>query len=81
MTQAPAFLTIFLSPYANNSSPLDHYNDYSAFQAPFDTENAGVIPSSFSHIALIKMDLAKESMSRSFIEAANICALSFCARE
>ena len=63
MRQAPAFLTISLSPYANNNSPLDHYNDYSAFQAPFDTENAGVIPSSSSHIVLTKMDPDKGSMN------------------
>ena len=77
VVNAPAFLTLSLADYLGT----DGSNAYAEYQNPFRSDRAGVIPSHLSIFAFIKIAPEKGSMAAGFIEAASICALSFCARE
>lgn len=64
---APAFLTLFLDVPNLNTS---------IYQTPFELRDGDIIPSSLATIALIKT-----SPQTGFVNTANICTLSLCARE
>lgn len=76
---APAFLTVFLDSF--NLTDRPNHISYYDYQVPFHSDRAGIIPSHFAKPAFIKFAPSKGSMGAGFIEAAHVCALSFCARE
>lgn len=51
------------------------------FQTPFDSQDGVIIPSFFGIYAFIKTNPLTGSKNTAFLEAADICTLSFCARE
>lgn len=67
---APAFIAKFLLENSTLSGPNE-----------IRLSDGEIIPSSFATIALIKLAPRSGSMSRSFLDTANICALSVCAKE
>lgn len=82
LLDAPAFSTMFLIPTPRAGTGGRYPEDmYENFQAPFLSDKAGVIPSSLTISALIKLTPQKDMMHLGYIDSAHICALSLCAND
>lgn len=77
---APAFLIRFLNDSRRWDSLYFNRSDPDGME-PFRLPNEEIIPSSFATIALIKGSPMTGTASTGYINTANICAFSFCARE
>lgn len=76
MYDAPSFLAFALADFSQSTEQW-----LKGFQTPFYSQNGESIPSSFGTYAFIKMNPLTGTQNIGFLETADICALSFCARE
>lgn len=81
---APSFLAVSLHvgsyQYSSNVFPTPRQK-LETFRTPFPLGNGESVPSTLGPFALIKITTITGAKDSAFIETANLCAFSFCARE
>lgn len=77
---APSFLVRFLNDSRRWDGMYLNRSDFEGMEA-FRLPNEEIIPNSFATIAFIKGSPMTGTASTGYIDTANICAFSFCARE
>ena len=80
--KAPSFLAfaLYVDVDSESTDGLPE-QEFKTFQAAFDMRDGESIPSNFGPFALVKITTLAGDQDNAFVEAATICALSFCARE